>query len=172
MGGALLRGIVAGSIGAWIMDRVTWLMQDREQPGAIARERTAWPHGLDVSHDLGNRVTRWLGWKTDGNQPSTVGMTTHYLLGIVPAVVYAGLREKDLSVAKDCGLLYGLSIFLLWDEALSSAIGIAGKPQKYPAAAHLRGLAGHLALGLATHIALTPMERDFGLRSLSKHPGA
>ncbi|HJU16216.1 MAG TPA: hypothetical protein VJ770_07075 [Stellaceae bacterium] len=172
-GGYLLRGAVAGAIGAWVMDRATWLLQDREPRPAIARERAAWPEGLDVSHALGYHLAEWAGIPADRAQPSTLGMVTHYLLGIAPAVLYAALRERDLRFAADRGLLYGFLIFVLWDEILSAATRIAGPPGAYPWQAHLRGLVGHLSLGAATHVALTALETDFDLRPLSAaHPGA
>ncbi len=170
--GFLLRGLVAGAIGAWVMDRTTWLLQDRQPPRAIRREREAWPEGLDVSHALGYKLAGAAGLPGSKNQPSTLGMTAHYLLSIGPAILYAGLRERDLRFAADRGLLYGFLIFVLWDELLSAAAGVAGKPTKYPRQAHLRGLVGHLALGLVTHIALSALETDFNRRPVSAHPGA
>ena len=171
-GGFLLRGVVAGAIGAWAMDRATWIFQDRQPRPAIERERAAWPEDLDVSHTLGYRLARLAGIAVEKDQPSTLGMTTHYLLGIAPAILYAALRQRDLRFAADRGLVYGFLIFALWDELLSAATRIAGPPRVYPWQAHLRGLVGHLALGLATHIALTALETDFDLRPLSAHPGA
>lgn len=170
-GGFVLRGVVAGAIGAWVMDRVTWAMQDRQPRDAIERERAAWREGLDVSHLLGYRLAKAVGAPVNRNQPSTLGMVTHYLLSIGPAVLYAALRERDLRFAADRGVLYGFAIFALWDEALSAATGIAGPPSAYPWQAHLRGLIGHLSLGAATHVALTALETDFGVRPLNRHPG-
>ncbi|HEX2942220.1 MAG TPA: hypothetical protein VHO91_14320, partial [Rhodopila sp.] len=131
-GGFLLRGLVAGAIGGWIMDRVTWAMQDREPRQAIDQERAAWPDGLDVSHALAYRSARAVGLPAQRRQPSTAGMVTHYLLSIGPATLYAALREQDLRFSADRGLLYGATIFALWDEALSVATGVAGPPRAYP----------------------------------------
>ncbi len=90
-GGFVLRGLVAGVIGAWVMDRATWMLQDREPRRAIQREREAWPIGLDVSHSLGYRLAAALGISASRDQPSTLGMFTHYLLGIGPAIIYSAL---------------------------------------------------------------------------------
>jgi uncharacterized membrane protein YagU involved in acid resistance len=171
-GGFLLRGLIAGAIGAWIMDRATWILQDWQPKRAIQQEREAWPKGLDVSHTLGYKLADLAGLPVSKDQPNTLGMTTHYLLSIGPAIFYAAMRDRDLRFAADRGLLYGLLIFVLWDELLSAAAGVAGPPTKYPWQAHLRGLVGHLALGLATHIALSALETDFNRRPISAHPSA
>jgi hypothetical protein len=48
------------------------------------------------------------------------------------------------------GLVYGLLLFLVSDEALNTELGFAGPPDAYPKATHIRGLVGHLVLGVAT----------------------
>jgi uncharacterized membrane protein YagU involved in acid resistance len=172
-GGFILRGIIAGAIGAWVMDRVTWIPLDRQPMDTIEREKAARPDGLEVSHLLGYRLAKAAGFPVEKKQPSTLGMFTHYMLGIGPAIVYAGLRERNLSLSADRGLLYGFTIFALWDEMASVATGIARPPQTYPWQAHMRGLIGHLALGFTTHVALTALETDFDLRPLREaHRGA
>jgi uncharacterized membrane protein YagU involved in acid resistance len=167
-GGFLLRGLVAGAIGAWVMDRTTWMLQDRQTRQAIRREREAWPEGLDVSHALGHKLAGAVGLPVAKNQPSTLGMTTHYLLSIGPATLYAAMRERDLRFARDRGLLYGFLIFVLWNEVLPAATGVAAPPTEYPRQAHMRGVIGHLALGLAT----SALETDFNRRPIDAHPGA
>ena len=95
------------------------------------------------------------------------------MLSITPAMLYAALRDRDLRYSADRGLLYGFLIFILWDEIGSVATGIARRPEDYPWQAHLRSLVGHLALGLATHVALTTLETDFDVRPLKQaHRGA
>lgn len=172
-GGFVVRGVIAGTIGAWVMDRATWFIQDRQPVAALERERTAWQDGLDVPHVSVYRLRRLAGFHARHAQPSTLGILLHYLFGIGPAIAYAALRERDLKFAADRGLLYGLTIFLLWDETLAVATKIASPPQAYPWQAHFRGLVGHLSLGLATHAALTALETDFDARPLKlRHPGS
>lgn len=119
------------------------------------------------------RLRKAAGSNARREQPSTLGILLHYLFGVGPAILYAGLRERDLRFSADRGLLYGLIIFLLWDETLSVATGIASPPDAYPWQAHFRGLVGHLSLGVATHVALTALETDFDIRPLKlRHPGA
>lgn len=40
-GGFLLRGVIAGTTSAWIMDRATRFVQDRQPKQALERERAA-----------------------------------------------------------------------------------------------------------------------------------
>ena len=53
------------------------------------------------------------------------------------------------------GLLLGLAVFVLNDELLAPAAGLASGPRSYPWQAHFRGLIGHLAFGVATEAAIS-----------------
>lgn len=172
-GGSAFRGLVAGVIGAWVMDRVTWVVLDNQPPSATEQEKAARPEGLDVPHLMVYRAAKAFGLRAKRKQPSTAGILTHYMLGIWPALIYSALRERDLRFSADRGLLYGFTIFVLWDELITVAVGVAAPPRAYPWQAHLRGLIGHLSLGLATHVGLTALETDFDIRPLrQRHPGA
>jgi len=46
------------------------------------------------------------------------------------------------------GAVFGTAFYLIEDEAMGPALGLAGDNTKYPAEAHVRGLAAHLAFGL------------------------
>lgn len=149
------RGAVAGAIGTWVMDRVTTAMYERESAQDRAQEEEAWPNGkpsVPNLVDLGSRIT---GVRFNPQARPKVEEATHYLLGIGPGVLYALLRNRVPLLGTGHGLVYGLLLFAVNDELLNTALGLAGPPSAYPAAAHLRGLAGHVTLGVVTDLALT-----------------
>lgn len=37
----MVKGAVAGAVGIWALDRVTWWLWDRENPMSLHQERTA-----------------------------------------------------------------------------------------------------------------------------------
>jgi uncharacterized membrane protein YagU involved in acid resistance len=148
------RGAAAGVIGTWVMDRVTTAMYERESAGDKAQEQAAWPNGkpsVPNLVDLGSRVT---GVRFSAQAKPKVEQATHYLLGIGPGVLYALLRNRVPVLGAGRGLVYGALLFALNDELMNTALGLSGPPSAYPAAAHLRGLAGHVALGVTTDLAL------------------
>jgi len=149
------RGALAGAIGTWVMDRVTAAMYERESEEDRAREEAAWPNGKpSVGNlvDLGSRVT---GVPIGSDARPAVEMVTHYMLGVGPAVLYALLRDRVPLLGAGRGIVYGLLLFGMNDELLNTALGLSGPPDAYPNAAHMRGLVGHLALGITTDLALT-----------------
>ncbi len=153
--GDLIKGAVAGAVGVWALDQITWYMWDREDPAALAQERTARPGGLDPAHVMANEAAHAMGKQLHPRQPNPAGIATHYALGILPAALYGAFlrgRMHDLGSAR--GLAYGLALFALEDELANPLLGTSGPPGDYPWQAHVRGLVGHLTYGAVTDAAI------------------
>ncbi len=54
----VVKGAIAGAIGVWIMDQVTWGMYLREDGEALRQEQAARVEGLDVAHVAANKLAR------------------------------------------------------------------------------------------------------------------
>lgn len=153
------RGAIAGAVGVWAMDQITWYMWDREDPALIAQELRARPKGLNPAHFIAEEAAEAMGKELHPAQRNPAGIAVHYALGILPGALYGVLRKRVDKVGAGAGALYGLGLFLMQDEGLNTLLGTAGPPTAYPWQAHVRGLAGHLTLGLATNAALDLLER-------------
>lgn len=148
------RGAIAGAIGTWVMDWATTKMWDRESPEDRAQEEAAWPNGkpsVPNMVDFGERIT---GFRFDPELRPKVEQVVHYGLGVGPGVLYALLRDRVPVLGAGRGTVYGLLLFAVNDELLNTTLGFAGPPDAYPATAHVRGLVGHVALGVVTDLAL------------------
>ena len=98
------------------------------------------------------------GLKPTERQHDLAGNITHYAIGVAPAAGYALMREKLPGRGVSRGVVYGLSLFLVQDEAMNSLSGLAAKPSAYPWQAHARGLVAHLVYGVTTELLLNAME--------------
>ena len=155
----LLKGAAAGAVAVWAMDRVGWWLWDREDPGALARERAARVEGMDPAHVAANRVADALGRPLTPRQPHPAGVAVHYAIGVGPAMAYAALRRRWPALRAGRGLAYGLGLFLAVDEGVVPALGLASGPAAYPWQSHARGLVSHLVLGVATDVTLDALDR-------------
>lgn len=156
---ALLKGAIAGAVGVWALDKVTWLMWDHEDPRALAREQQARPGGLDPAHAVAARAASALGAELEPKQPNAAGLAVHYALGVAPAALYAVYRDQLSRLGPGRGVLLGLTLFVMQDEILNSLLGLSAPPAAYPWQAHARGLVGHLAYGLVTDASLEMLDR-------------
>ena len=155
----VVKGAVAGAAGVWLMDRVGWFLYRREDPAALRRERAVRPGGKDPAHAAAAKLAGLLGVRRSPPQPHPAGIAVHYALGVLPGALYAPLRRRLGGLGAGRGLLYGLGLFLVNDELLAPALGLASGPTAYPWQAHARGLAEHLVLGAATDAVLGAADR-------------
>lgn len=150
----LLKGAIAGAVGVWVMDRLTWYMYKNEDPLAYKQEKLAQVEGKYAAHAAASKLTKAANVQLDDRQLYVAGKTIHYLLGILPGALYGAYRHRVKGVGAGKGLLYGAGLFFLVDELIAPIMGIASGPLAYPWQAHARGLAGHLALGATTDASL------------------
>jgi len=73
----------------------------------------------------------------------------HYGLAASWAPTYALLRRNTSLGPMAAGLLSGAAMSVIVDEGLTPALGFSAPNRAYPLATHLRGVAAHLAFGLA-----------------------
>lgn len=168
----MLKGAVAGAIGVWAMDKAGSFLYRQEEQDVLARERQARVDGKDPAHALVDKVAEKTGADIDTSQPNKAGVSVHYALGIVPGAIYAVLRSRFPWVGAGDGVVYGLVLFLLQDEAAAPALGIAAGPKKYPWQTHARGLVSHIVLGIVTDTVLALAERRVDEGKRYYRPGA
>lgn len=155
-----LKGAIAGAIGVWALDKVTWAMWDRTDPEKLRQEeQEARPRGMDPAHVIANRAAEAMGTELTPRQPHPAGLAVHYAIGVVPGALYGALRHRTPALTTAGGMLFGLGLFVVQDEGLNPILGSSGNPTDYPAEAHVRGLVGHLVFGAAMHASLKLLDR-------------
>ena len=150
----LFTGALGGAIGTWLMDQVTTGMQQQQSEPESEREAAARPKGQPPDMNAVDRVAERFGLDLDDETRSTAASVIHYGLGIGPGALYGVLHDRVPGLGGGRGLAYGLLLFLVNDELLGPAMGVAGPARAYPASSHARGLVGHAVLGVATDVAV------------------
>ncbi|MDQ4076154.1 MAG: DUF1440 domain-containing protein [Chloroflexota bacterium] len=154
----MVKGALAGAVGVWAMDQVGWAMYNREDPAALEQELEARVEGKDPAHVAAGKMADMVGVTLTPEQPHPAGIGVHYALGVVPGAAYGVLRHRVPELTAGRGLLYGLGLFLVQDEGLAPALGLASGPTQYPWQAHARGLISHLVLGAVTDAVLNILD--------------
>ncbi len=155
-----VKGAIAGAIGVWAMDKVTWAMWDRTDPEKLRQEeQEARPRGMDPAHVMANEAAEATGAELTPKQPHPAGIAVHYGLGVGPGAAYGVLRHQVPAITAGGGTLLGLGLFVMQDEIANPLLGTSGGPTEYPTEAHIRGLVGHLVFGAVTHASLKLMDQ-------------
>ena len=150
----ILRGALAGTAATWLMDQVTAGIQQQQRPEDAEREAAARPNGKTPAANLVDALAGRLGLDLPESSRGLAEQVVHFGLGAGPGALYALLRDRLPGLGAGSGLLYGAVLFLVNDEYVNTALGLAGPPDAYPLSSHLRGLVGHLVLGVATDIGI------------------
>jgi uncharacterized membrane protein YagU involved in acid resistance len=150
----LLRGAVAGAAATWLMDAATTAVQKLQPREDAERERAAWPNGQPSVMNLVDRIVDGLGVGLDERSRASAAGVAHYALGIVPGALYAALRHPLPAVSAGRGLVFGVLLWAANDEFLNTRLGLAGPPTAYPLMTHVRGLIGHVVLGVGTELGI------------------
>lgn len=154
-----IKGAIAGAAGVWLMDKVSTYLYQWESPETMKAEESARVEGKDPASVAAGRLADAIGAEPTKEQAAAAASGVHYALGVVPGAVYGALRPHLGLVGSGRGLAYGLALFLLNDEAIGPALGLASGPGSYPWQAHARGLAAHLVLGVTTDAVLDVLDR-------------
>lgn len=149
-----LKAATASVIGTVVMDLFTWNMYRSESGRVHRKEKRAQVEGKWVAHAAAEKLARGMGRAPSPQGLYAAGKAIHFLLGIGPGVAYGLLRRRFPEMAAGKGLLFGFAVFVVNDQLMAPAAGLASGPRHYPWQAHLRGLVGHLAFGVATEAAI------------------
>ena len=145
-----LRGALAGAAATWAMDQVTTVMLALQAPDVTAREEAARLGGKSSVTNLVDKVEAQTGLTVPPKRRPAVELAVHYALGVIPGAIYGVARRWIPFARLGNGLAFGLAIFAVNDEFLNTKLGLASEPAAYPVETHVRGLAGHAVLGVAT----------------------
>ncbi len=116
----------------------------RQGPGARARTAHCQLAGRDAAQ----------------TEPNAAGIAIHAGLGMLPGAVYPMLRRRLPWLRSGNGAVYGLALFIVNDEIAGRLLRIMGPQKDYPARTQVRGLLGHLMLGVATEMTLNVLEQN------------
>ena len=153
LGGQLLRGAIAGTAATWLMDVVTTGVENLGPPEDAERERAVQPNGKTSVENLVDRLAGRLNLTLDTRQTAIATNLVHFGLGAGPGAAYVVLRDRMPLLGAGRGLLFGALLWLVNDEYLNAQLGLSAPPGAYPDRTHLRGLIGHLVLGVGTDVA-------------------
>jgi hypothetical protein len=145
-----IRGALAGAAATWLMDLVTTGLYEAQPPEVTKAEEAGRPNGKGSVTNMVDRFETETGFVVPPARRPMVENAVHYALGMVPGALY-GIARRWLPFSRaGRGLAFGLALFAVNDEYMNTKLGFAGPIDAYPPEAHLRGLAGHAVLGVAT----------------------
>ncbi len=138
---------LAGYLGTKAMEPLSEKLYELESASDRAREDDARPG--PPYRIAAEKTLRLLGVKPTEQQLDRAALVFHYGLAISWSPLYALLRRRARLRPIPAGLAMGTAMSVLADELMTPALGFSAPDRAYPLVTHLRGVAAHLAFGLA-----------------------
>lgn len=156
-----LKAAVAGAVAVWVMDRFDWFVFDHEDRHARQRTESVRPGlELDPAHALAAKLGRAVGLKLSLMPPHRhpAGLVVHYAVPIALTYLYLVSRRRAPAIRVGGGSLFGVGCFLLLDQVINPALGLAADPRRYPWQRNVRELASHSIYGLVADTVLDRLD--------------
>jgi hypothetical protein len=142
----LVVGATAGLVAGQVMDKATTWYYGRQSDASKEREQELLPEGAPLA--AARRLAGLIGAEPTDDQASTIAKAMHQSLGQGYGVAAAALTQRGVPPLA-AGIAAGMGGFLVMDE-LANSLFFTPPPQAYPVESHLRGVVGHLTLGVVT----------------------
>jgi hypothetical protein len=153
----VLKGAIAGAVATWTLDLVTTYMYEREAQPERQREDQA-RRGRSAYESAAEKVGRILGCELSEDGRQRLGVAIHWLLGMGAGVFYGAVGRKIPAFRRAGGGAFGTAFWAAVDEGLNPFLGLTPPPKAFPWQTHARGLAGHLAYGVAAEQTLKALD--------------
>ena len=151
----LFVGAGAGYLAGQAMDKATTWFYDRQSDASKQREQELVPEGAPLA--AARKLAGLIGAEPTDDQSSTIAKAMHQSLGQGYGVAAAALTQRGVPPLA-AGIAAGMGGFLVMDE-LANSLFFTPPPQAYPVESHLRGVVGHLTLGVVTGALLALAKR-------------
>ncbi len=135
-------GMLGGAVATYAMDKITGLMYACESDEVKKKEAALMQE--PAYNLLARKLAGRAGIPLTDPAAAKAGSVFHWSYGVAWGGIYGMLRNQAPLFSKAAGLPFGVSVFVLGDEALNTVLEISPPPQKFPLAVHVRGLVGHV----------------------------
>lgn len=146
-----LVGAASGLLASWLMEQAqARVLAHAGSAATLARERAAQGELEPATIRTAARAARLLGRPLPDDRRAAAGEFVHYATGAAFGALF-GVAGRRVGVpALLGGALFGVAVWLLNDELVVPALGLAKAPWRYPPSTHAKALAAHLVYGATT----------------------
>jgi hypothetical protein len=157
----IIVGAAAGLVATWVMGRVTTFAYERENPRVRRKEDEA--RGGKAAYEIAAaKAAALVGRKLSEKQAATLGAGLHWGLGVGAGAAYGIMRHRMPASRWGSGVAFGTAFWATIDEGANTLLRLTPPPTAFPLQTHARGLAGHIAFGLAADATLRFSDRLLG----------
>jgi uncharacterized membrane protein YagU involved in acid resistance len=144
----LCAGLAAGLLATLVMDGFSKLVETTSEAIGNGSQEEKRDGDEPATAKLGRRISRSVIRRDlDHDSAQLASEAVHYGYGTLMGGLYGLLGEIFPTVTVASGAPWGAALFLLGDEVMVPALGLAKGPREVPVSTHARALGAHLLYG-------------------------
>ncbi|HXG84240.1 MAG TPA: DUF1440 domain-containing protein [Pyrinomonadaceae bacterium] len=152
--GDVVKGAVAGLIGGLIASFVmsefqTLLAALSEEEKKPKKKKEDEPANVKTAEAIAENV---FDHRLKKNEKEPAGEAVHYAMGATSGLIYGIVSEIAPVTTAGLGLPFGAAVWLVADDIVVPALGLAKPATEYPLSTHAYALSSHLVYGLTTDL--------------------
>jgi uncharacterized membrane protein YagU involved in acid resistance len=152
--GDVVKGAVAGLIGglvaSFVMSEFQRLLSAlSEEEKKTKKKKEDEPANVKTAEAISENV---FDHKLKKSEKEPAGEAVHYAMGATSGLIYGIASEIAPMTTVGLGLPFGAAVWLVADDVVVPALGLAKPATQYPLSTHAYALSSHLVYGLTTDL--------------------
>ena len=151
--GDVVKGAVAGLIGglvaSFVMSEFQSLLSKLTEEEKNSKKKKDEPATVKAAEEISEAV---FDHKLKKSEKEPAGEAVHYAMGATSGLIYGIASEIAPMTTVGLGIPFGAAVWLVADDVVVPALGLAKPATEYPLSTHAYALSSHLVYGLTTDL--------------------
>lgn len=146
-----VAGLIGGLVASFVMLEFQTLLAKINESGSDGNEKeeSSEPATTKAAEMIAERV---LHHRLTKNEKKLAEPLMHYAMGATSGMIYGATAEIEPLSTLGAGIPFGTAVWLIGDEGVVPALGLAKPWTAYPLSTHAYALSSHLVYGLTTDL--------------------
>ncbi len=145
-----IAGLIGGLVASFVMSEFQTLLRKlAEKEKKAKKKKEAEPANVKTAEAISENV---FDHKLKKSEKEPAGEAVHYAMGAASGLIYGIASEIAPASTVGLGLPFGAAVWLVADDIVVPALGLAKPATEYPLSTHAYALSSHLVYGLTTDL--------------------
>lgn len=142
-------GLVGGIVGSLVMTEFQTLLSSLSEEEEKPNRKKEEPANVKAAEEISEGVFEH---KLKKSEKEPAGEAMHYAMGATSGLIYGIASEIAPMTTAGLGLPFGAAVWLVADDVVVPALGLAKPATEYSLSTHAYALSSHLVYGLTTDL--------------------
>jgi uncharacterized membrane protein YagU involved in acid resistance len=144
-----VAGLVGGLVASFVMSEFQSLLSKLTEEEKNSKKKKDEPATVKAAEEISEAV---FDHRLKKSEKEPAGEAMHYAMGATSGLIYGAAAELVPMTTVGLGIPFGAAVWLVADDVVVPALGLAKPATEYPLSTHAYALSSHLVYGLTTDL--------------------